>query len=74
MHDSYMLDAFNRYNNMRLVHSSYTAVIRSYIWYVTIIHNVCDIYIYIATSRILIYAFIYVSLFPPIHDEHITKT
>ena len=45
MNDSVISDIFPRSSNMRLVHSSYIAVIRSYISYVTAIHNAFTIHI-----------------------------
>ena len=46
MDDSDTSDIFTRSDNIWLVYSSYIAVTRSYIWYVTVIHNVFIIYIY----------------------------
>ena len=44
MNDSVISDIFPRSSNMRLVYSSYIAVIRSYISYVTAIHNAFTIH------------------------------
>ena len=46
MNDSVISDIFPRSSNMPLVHSSYIAVVRSYISYVSAIHNAFTIYIY----------------------------
>ena len=46
MDNSDTSDIFTRSDNIWLVYSSYIAVTRSYIWYVTVIHTVFTIYIY----------------------------
>ena len=60
MYDNDISDVFTRSFNIWLLHSSYIAVTRSYIWYVTVIHNVFTIYVrmYIHT-HIYVYIYIY---------------